>query len=292
MKHKCFCKRVIAYVFSVMLLAVLCACEGDNNNSPSADMPSSPSNVLPVSSELPASGSNLRPPASDSDLIPSPDSSPVSTPITPSASPSPSDSVPRALTDAELAQLTEAFHYPFTNPELICFLTCVYSKPSEVDPNEVFYNGAGGFTTPTDEQKDWLAANGYGMPADWREHLYPDGTYWDDIGAVFLSPATMDNILQRRLGINLGQVEIKFVMNDPHGWHWEWVDKYGVYFTCRTDINIAEPDFISGQYIGNDTYVVDYSGWMDSGDGTYRVTFVMKNNDTDTIRFISNVKVS
>jgi hypothetical protein len=198
------------------------------------------------------------------------------------------------MSEVELSQLTEAFHYPFENPELISFLTCIYNTPCEINLNEVFYNGAGRFTTPTDEQKDYLAANGYDIDPDWRNSFYPDGTFWDDTAGMLLALSTIDDILQRRLGISLSQVQEEFGLYDPKKRPWEWVEEYEAYFTRRTDVNIGEAQFISGQYIGNDTYAADYytGGCGNLSQGTYRVTFMMTDDDTDTIQFISNVSIS
>ena len=196
------------------------------------------------------------------------------------------------MTEEELQKLNEAFQYPFytkAGAKLVCFLTCLYDTPQEIDPDEVFYNGAGGFISVTDEEMDYLAANGYNMPANWREYTFPDGTI--NIWPVFLKTSTIDDILMKRLGITLSEVELELGSK----YHMEWVPEFDAYYTRgRGDTNVWNVLFQTGVYIGDDTYVVDYCPemWIGIlGEGTYRVTFTMTNNDPDTIMFISNVKL-
>ena len=194
------------------------------------------------------------------------------------------------MTEEELQKLNEAFSYPFENMELIRFLTCLYNTPAEIDPNEVFYNGAGGFVRPTDEERDYLAANGYNMSVNWREkNEQSDGTRWDDM-AMLLRVSVMDDILMRRLGITLSEVEMEYGTR----YFVEWVPEYDAFFKYSTDTNVRDVLFQTGVYIGDDTYVVDYQvDWIGIlRGGHYRVTFTMTNNDPDTIMFISNVKIA
>lgn len=273
MKRKDFFKRVLVCVLLSTLLVILCACTESQ-----LDLPTE--NTLPTS-----------------DVTTTPDLSPPSSSVEPSA-PTPSSDVEpsspapstRALTDAELARLNEVFGASSPYPVLVSFLTCTYSTPEEVDLNAVFYNGLGGFIKPTDEQKDWLAANGYDVYVDWRDNGPPSGPdSW-----VFLSPETMNAKLQQYMGISLNQVQKPFLLDDVANGlgAWEWVDAYGVYLARRTDSNGIWVKFSSGSYMGNDTYVAEYTdGWW-AGADVYRVTYRLKNDAFSTIQFISNVKIN
>ena len=277
MKQRYTSKIAMVGMFLAILIMCLCACTEDEfdpsteNTSPASDVSITPQLLPPSQSDVPDAP-------------------------TPSfgVEPSTSMSTPKTMTETELSRLVEVFNYPFDNPELISFLTCTYNTPSEISLNEVFYNGAGGCTTPTYEQKDYLAENGYDIPTDWRDSFYPDGTFWDVEGAVFISPSTIDDILQRRVGIDLSKIQEEFGLIDSSKRPWEWVDKYDVYFARRTDTNLGEVQFISGQHIGDDICVADYytNGGGNLGTGTYRVTFKMTDENPNTIVFISNVPVS
>ena len=202
-----------------------------------------------------------------------------------------SELVGELLTEVDLQRLTEEFSYPFDGGygwELLSFLTCTYNTPSEIDPNEVFCNGA---SEATDEEKDFLVENGYNVPANWRDLYWPDGTPYEWFAGL-LRVSTMDEVLMRRLGICLNEVKMEYGTSYYFN---EWVEEYEAYLVRHSDTNLVNVMFTSGQYVSDNTYIVDYVrvswGGDIAKDGTYRVTFTMTDNDPDTIMFISNVKV-
>jgi hypothetical protein len=210
---------------------------------------------------------------------------------TPDAATATNIPLPRVLSSAELSRINAAFDYPYENPELAAFLTCQYNSPEEIDPNAVFYSGAGGFVETIAEQRDYLASHGYRMPADWRDFVLADGTL-EDMGAYLLPLATVDDILQRRLGITLEQATKAFDFgNYANGTVEAWVDTYNAYFARCTDTNLPDAQCVSGEYLGGDTYAVDYSTASETSNGGYRMTFTMTDDDPNTIVFISNVAV-
>jgi hypothetical protein len=248
--------------------------------------------------EAKLSDSDQTPPASSSSPTtsaspaPSPSASASLSPsVTPSQSPSASAAPSsRELTAAEIKNLNEAFNYPYDRWQIAHFLTCAYSKPSEIDPNQVFYNGAGMFYPTHDDVKDYLAANGYNMPANWREYTYPDGTVYD-FGAQLLYSKGIDEVLLRRLGITLNEVTKKFDSM-------EYVSEWDAYFVRRTDTNLIETQFKSGTYSNDGTYTADYftKGNGVLTEGTYRLTYKITDDDIvkgdiGYIRFISNLQI-
>ncbi len=226
------------------------------------------------------------------EYLASPSPSPQST-LEPTPSPiqTTAPKVSEPLSTEMLTQLNEAFN-PYNDAmsgrNLIRFLTCEYNTPTEIDLEEVFHNRIGGDNYATNEELDYLATIGYVIPVDWRDKKWPDGTPYDwDV--YFLRVSSMDEILLRRLGITSSEVEKNF----EH----KWIEEFGAYYMGMSDDTNIHPDgvqFQTGQCIGEDTYVAKYfvNSWMGSlTRGTYSVTFTMKDNDPDTIMFLSNLVI-
>ena len=200
------------------------------------------------------------------------------------------------LTAEELAWLSYEFSYPAkanARSELMSFLRNEYNTPAEVDPNDVFFVGTTILDKATDKEMDYLASLGnFHIPIDWREHMWEDGRPIYGVLEYLLRLSNMDDVFKRRLGLTLSELERAYI-SDSSDKDRYWIPEYEAYFVRGGDWNIITVDFLSGQYMGDDTYVLEYyTDWLGSLSGqTCRVTFTMTNNDPDTIMFISNVKI-
>jgi len=170
----------------------------------------------------------------------------------------------------------EAFDVPGEPLFLYSFLQCMYNSPQEIDPNSIFYAGAGACISPTDEMLDYLIENGY---------LADDYLEFTDVAADsanVLWPADIEEMMQKRFGISFSEVQIEFIK-------FIYLERFGVYFDTLTDSGLSvSPLVTSGEYIGDNTYVVEYADYW--SDNIYSVTFMLLNNDLDTIQFISNIR--
>lgn len=227
---------------------------------------------------------------------PSPESTPFSTQI-PTPTPAQTDEpepVGEPLSREVLEQLSYDFSYPFepgSRTELICFLTCAYTTPTQVNPTYVFHIGMVGFDRITDEELDFLAEKGgYYIPVDWRDCKWDDGTPQYGRRDYLLRVSTMDDILMRRIGVTYSELEKTYKNYEYEGF---WVPEYEAYYDTGYDPDTWTVEFLSGQYMGNDTYVLDYyADFLGEMNGkNCRVTFTMKGNDPDTIMFLSNVVI-
>ena len=229
---------------------------------------------------------------------PSPSPEPTLEPI-PTLIPTPAQTdepepVGEPLSKEALEQLSYDFSYPFdpgSRTELMCFLTCAYSKPTEVNPFSVFHVGMVGFDRLTDEEMDFLAEKGgYGIPTDWRDRFRDDGTPQYGRQEYLLRVSTMDDILMRRLGFTYSELEREY---REHTFESHWVPEYEAFYESGYCSDTYTVEFFSGQYMGDDTYVLDYyADWLGDLNGeNCRVTFTMKDNDPDTIMFLSNVVI-
>jgi len=172
----------------------------------------------------------------------------------------------------------EAFDVPGEPLFLYNFLQCMYNSPQEIDPNSIFYAGAGACISPTDEMLDYLIENGY-LSDDYREFTdFAAGSAW------ILRPADLEEMMQKRFGISFSEVQTEFTK-------FTYLESFGVYFDTITDSGmVVFPMVTSGEYIGDNIFVVEYADYW--SDNIYRVTFRLLNNDPDTIQFISNIKIS
>jgi len=208
--------------------------------------------------------------------------SPSGSPQAPGSSTPPSEDplvpspTPRVLSDSELSMFNEAFDIPGEPLYLYNFLRCTYNSPREIDPNSIFYAGAGACIPPTDEILDYLIENGY-LSDDYRELTdFAAGSAW------IMQPADIEEVMQKRFGISFSEVQIEFIK-------FIYLERFGVYFDTITDSGLSvSPLVTSGEYIGDNTYVVEYADYW--SDNIYSVTFMLLNNDLDTIQFISNIR--
>ncbi len=263
-------KRMTALFLTALLFITISACGGRGE---------------PEHMETPS-------PSPEPTLEPTP--TPIPTPIPTPVQTDESEAVGEPLSKEELEQLSYDFSYPFepgSRTELISFLTCAYSKPTEVDPFSVFHVGMVGFDRVTDEEMDFLAEKGgYAIPTDWREQFRDDGTPRYGRQEYLLRVSTMDDILMRRLGVTYSELEREFA---EHAFKNYWVPEYEAFYEPGYDSDTWTVEFLSGQYMGDDVYVLDYyANWLGELNGeNCRVTFTMKENDPDTIMFLSNVVI-
>ncbi|MDP4180567.1 MAG: YARHG domain-containing protein [Bacillota bacterium] len=150
------------------------------------------------------------------------------------------------------------------------FLTCEYSEPSEIDPNEVFYTGGGLSANISEAEKKDLLKN-YGF----SEEDF-------DLDYIRIETTDINNLLQEKVGLTLRSIKKKLT--------YKYVSKYDAYYNFHGDTNYIDLKCVSGNHTSAGLYVINYIANSHSSNPTNRkVTFRIVDN---RIVFISNVKVN
>ncbi|MDP4093563.1 MAG: YARHG domain-containing protein [Bacillota bacterium] len=150
------------------------------------------------------------------------------------------------------------------------FLTCEYSEPSKIDPNEVFYDGSGLSKDISETEKRDLIKN-YGFSED-------------DFKLDYIKLKTIDvnNLLSKKIGLTLKDIGTKLT--------YKYVSKYDAYYCFHGDTNYIDLKCIDGNVDSDEVYTIKYISYVHSSMPINRkVTFKIVD---DNIIFLSNTKVN
>lgn len=153
------------------------------------------------------------------------------------------ESVDRELTNEELQEFTRWINQG-SNYGNYGFLLSEYTRPEDVDLNEVFYAGAGINTTPLSpkEEKDYLEITG-------DDEIYTDCTR--------LTTDQINEVLEEKLGLSMDDMtqELKWVyLPDTDAWVWQHGDTNYMNYTCISGKQIDEDTFELNCVPGDENY--------------------------------------
>lgn|GEM_PF-1033190 len=178
----------------------------------------------------------------------------------------------KALTNAELKNMYTLLSAE-TGSDNSCFLTCLYDKPSQIDPDQVFYSVNSILRDLTDEDKTELL-NTLG---------FSQGVL--SIHVSCFSKTDASAFLKQKTGLTLDQLDKQLT--------YSYSMKLDRYYNPHSDTNVLPITVKYGTVSDSGIYTVGYTGGLSAGYGwtgskTLEVSFRLK--DSEPV-FISNKQV-
>ncbi len=166
----------------------------------------------------------------------------------------------KALTQIELDFFTEYLNKSENNG----FMTCSYTKPSQIDLDDVIYDGAGLLKIPEGTEKAEIKKlQNVNAPAEYKKLLVTE----------------IDKLLNEKAGLLVRQLDKK-----PEAMY---IAKYDSYYTMHTDTKLEIKKVVSGTVSDDEIYSIKYI--KDSVESDAWQVNLKKVNDT--YMFISNMKI-
>lgn len=191
--------------------------------------------------------------------------------VKPSAQTSPSPSAAAVKTDLTQQELSNFTAY-LNDQSNYGFLLSTYTKPAEIDLNEVLYTGAGlwgqSSSISQQEEKDYLA------------YVKMD-ELWGDL--MKLSTKQLDTFLLEKTGLKLSGFTGSF--------KWVYFKQYDAYFRQVSDTNYSQFRCVSGTKQG-DTYVIMCQQASEYGQRVDKCQVTLKKNGGKYLFYANNAHMT